>query len=465
MHRPLAPVLVVALFAACTSEGGAPPASPGPGPTVSPTSSPGPQPLVLDVVTDVDQTLGATPLPNSYLDGMRLAVSQINTGRGVGGRPVELAVHDHSVERGSATGLVRDLLGGDPTVILYVGPGTTLSPLRAEFAETGTPVVLLGGDLYTNRGLFPQVFQTTIPWEWQANVIARYVVTDREAEDVVFLGSGPEARSARGALRDALEYWGGDLDAGFDDRSRDPGTGLARAFRRAGRADWVVVFGDSLDALELTNALEEGASIDRTSDPKDRPGISGPSSLLVPSERLAHPEPGTTACMTYTWSGWAEPIPRVGKFRAKFQAFSGRLPTGLEQEGYDAVRTVVAALRGTGGEGGATLTGALEEEIGERTFSGFPIDLGPDDHLFAPRDELGLFAVPGPQDELDPWLGEGSPAWMPLMRTFTYDGMRTSVLNQDRRVFFPFWNENLPGPKYWRSRYGITTRSGQDPLH
>jgi ABC-type branched-subunit amino acid transport system substrate-binding protein len=462
MDRRLAPLLVIALFAGCTSEGGAPPASPTSAPTVSPTSSPGPEPLVLDVVADHDPTLESTPVPNSYLDGMRLAVDQINSGRGVGGRPVELAVHDHGGEPGPATGLIGDLLAGDPTAILYVGPGTAVSPLRAQFAETGTPIILLGGDLYTSRGLFPQVFQTTIPWEWQANVIARYVVTDREAEDVVFLGSGPEARSAQGAIRDALEYWGGDLDAGFDDRSRDPDAGLAKAIRRAGRADWVVVFGDSLDVLELTNAIEEDASIDRTTDPKDRPGISGPSSLLVPSDRLAHPEPGTSACFTYTWSGWAQPISRVRDFRAKFRSLAGHLPTGLEQEGYDAVRTVVAGLRETRGKGGATLTDALEG-IGERTFSGFPLDLGPDDHLFAPRDELGLFAVPGPQDELDPWLGEES--WMPLMRTFTYDGERTSVLDRDRRVFFPFWNENLPGPKYWRSRHGIVTRPSQDPLH
>lgn len=455
-------LLALALLGACTFARTPPAVSPTPAPSAS-TPAPGPAPLVLDVVADVSPAIGSVELPNSYVDGMGLAVSQINSGRGVAGRPVELAMHDHGGDVGEATRLISDVLAGGPTAVLYAGPGTALSPLRAQFADSGAPVVLLGGDLYTSRGLFPQVFQTTIPWEWQAHVIARYVVIDRKADDVVFLGSGPEARSARSALRDALGYWGGDLDAGFDDRSRDPETGLAKAFQRAGRADWVVVFGDSLDALGLANALEEDASIDRTTDPEDRPGISGPSALLVPSEGLAHPEPGTGACNTYTWSGWAEPIPGVGEFREKFQAFAGRLPSGLEQEGYDAVRALVASLRKTGGEGGGALIDALEQ-IKDRTFSGFPIYLGPDDHLLAPRDELGLFAVPGPQDDLDPWL-EGETPWMPLMRTFTYDGERTSVLDRDRKVFFPYWNKNLPGPKYWRSRYGIVTKPGQDRLH
>jgi len=50
------------------------------------------------------------------------------------------------------------------------------------------------------------------------------------------------------------------------------------------------------------------------------------------------------------------------------------------------------------------------------------------------------------------------------MRTFTYDGTRTNVLDIDRKVFFPFWGKDQPGPEYWRSRYGIATRPG-DRLH
>jgi hypothetical protein len=50
------------------------------------------------------------------------------------------------------------------------------------------------------------------------------------------------------------------------------------------------------------------------------------------------------------------------------------------------------------------------------------------------------------------------------MRTFTYDGERNNLLDRDRPVFFPGWEAPQPGPKYWKSRYGITTRSS-DPLH
>jgi hypothetical protein len=51
------------------------------------------------------------------------------------------------------------------------------------------------------------------------------------------------------------------------------------------------------------------------------------------------------------------------------------------------------------------------------------------------------------------------------MRTFTPDIERTSVLDRDKPVFFPGWRLDRPAPKYWRSRFGIVTRPGRDPLH
>ena len=122
------------------------------------------------------------------------------------------------------------------------------------------------------------------------------------------------------------------------------------------------------------------------------------------------------------------------------------------------------ALTGMGGAGGLKLTGALEARR-DRVLSGFPIELGPDDHVFLPRDELGLFAVAGPRERVDPWQEPGSQPWRAIMRTFTYDGKRTSVLDRDRRVFFPFWRKDRPGPEFYRSRYGIRSLASKDRLH
>jgi hypothetical protein len=92
------------------------------------------------------------------------------------------------------------------------------------------------------------------------------------------------------------------------------------------------------------------------------------------------------------------------------------------------------------------------------------VQLGPDDHVFLGEHEVGMFAVPGPNERAEPWVGPRTP-WRPIMRTFTPDLERTGIPDRDKRVFFPRWRKNRPAPKYWNSRYGIVTRPRQDPLH
>ena len=441
------------LLAACTSSGtpSAGPSRPSAAASVDPTggaATAAPEPIVLHVVIEVDP-VGTDG--GGYLEGMQLAVEEVNAAGGVDGRLVALELHDHGGVPARATERMSQLLDADATAILHVGAGSAISPLRQRFVEAGTPVVLLEGDLYTSRDLFPQVFQTTIPWVWQANVIARYLVTDRRADEVVFVGVGPEAQAAADTLDQALQYWGGELG---DAITACP---CVEGLERAAAADWVVPFGAPAVPLELANAIEEIT-------PLDGPGITGSAGLLVLDERLAHPDPGTSAAYPYSWAGWARPVPRVASFIDRFEAMFGRPPAGLEQEGFDAIRVFVEGLRATGGRGGAPLVQALED-LPERTFSSFPVDFGPDDHLFLPRAEVGLFAVPGPGESLDPWQSPvDGRLWRPIMRTFTYNGERTNVLERDRKVFFPFWDMSQPAPDYHRSRYGIVT-GPDDPIH
>ena len=449
LRRALVAAVAFTIGAACTQERPLPPAE-----TPATPSSPSAQPLILDVVADVTPDAFSDRAANSYLDGMALAARTLNADGGIDGRPIRLSLHDHEGDVDSAVRLLEPLVGRS-LAVLYVGPGAALVRLRGPLEEAGTPVVLSEGDLYTSRNLFRQVFQTTIPWAWQATVIARYLVRDRKARDIVFVGGGRESGMAAEPARQAVSYWGGQLAESFTSRSVEPQTGFARAYNRAAQADGVIMFGEPLDALLDVNSIEEVAT--------DFPAISSSAGLLQRDEALAHPEPGATACYVYSWAGWAHPIKRVAAFRKAFRRTFQRLPSGFEQEGYDAVRVLAEGLKRTGGVGGRRLTAALER-LPEQTFSSVPVNLGPDDHLFLPRDELGLFAVPAPSEELDPWQKPNRSNWRPLMRTFTYDGRRTNILDQDKRAFFPFWRKNRPSPYYWQSRYGITTRPS-DQLH
>lgn len=452
------------LVASCTGStpAGTPTGTPSlflPTPTPTPGSSTGDQagqspgsPLggalvILPVVATMTGTAAAED--QSYVDGMRLAVERIDASGGLQGRPVALEFFDDGGDVGRARDLIDQALDERPVSVLYVGPGEALPPLRLRFQDQGTPLILLSGDLYTSHELFPQVFQTAIPWEWQANVIARYLVEDRKVGQAVFVGAGPGARTAADATRSALAYWGGSLAKSITMAAGGP---LDDAKAAAKGAAAVVTYGSMSDVARIAASL---------SGLRDAPRIAGPASLLSAEP---HPAPGSVACSPYTWAGWAQPVPRVGAFRTEFAAATGRGVIGPEQEGYEAVRLLAWGLRRTDAVGGSKLVSQLEQAKG-LTYAGFPIDLGPDDHVLPPRDQLGLFAVAGPDERVDPWQIPGADPWRAIMRTFTTDGSRTNIPDEDRTVFFPYWTKYLPGPRYWRSIYGISTRPQKDPLH
>jgi ABC-type branched-subunit amino acid transport system substrate-binding protein len=383
--------LVVA--AACTSSGGdAAPTQPSPlpGPTASPTGT------ALPVIAGPGEPA---------VDGMQLAAERVG---------VALQVIDAA---GDPTGSLRSVLEDEPAAVFAMNMAQAVAAARPEIEAAGVPVVVVGGDLYSQRALFRYAFQVSAPLTWQARVLAHYLVTDRGYERIALVGS---QRIAEAAL---AEEGVSPVD--------DPG------------------------GAQAVLALERAESIGM-----DQAQLALAADALGFSEAVP---PGTVTCAAYTWAGWAEPIPRVGGFRERFARRFGREPGLSEQEGYDAVMSVAEALRRTGGRGGDALVRQLET-FRDETYSSTPIRLGPDDHVFAEQSHLGLFAVAGPDEEPNPPEAMGALPWRPLMRTFTTNGKRVNLADRDVRVFFPHWGPRRPRPNYWRSEYGIVTRP-DDPLH
>jgi Periplasmic binding protein len=381
------------LMASCTPADRA--ASPTTGPTEASPATPSPPSLVLPVVASGDEPA---------VDGMRLAAEETGIG---------LEVRDPG---GDPTAAIRDAVSFEPPAVLVAGLTGAVAAARPEIETAGVPVILVGGDLYSDRRLFRYAFQVSVPLRWQARVLAHYLVTDRRHESIAVVG---EVEVAAAAL-----------------------------------------------AEEGVSPTEDGQRADAVLALAGPPGgLAGPQ-LAVSAGALGSPAPlppGTVACGPYTWAGWAEPIPRVARFRRRFAERFGREPSLREQEGYEAVRALTDALSTTGGRGGDALVRALET-FREKTYSSTPIRLGPDDHVLAEESHLGLFAVvapdgPAPGEDLDP------VPWRPVMRTFTTDGKRVNLAERDVRVFFPRWRPMRPRPNYWRSEYGIVTRPDDDSLH
>ena len=434
--RALTLTLLLAVPAACTG----PAETPGPGPTPAPAaSSPAAEdPLVLGVIGSVTGESRLADRP--FLDGMVLAEAEINAAGGVAGRPIRLrVVDDGSRDPATGEGLAEMLSPEGPEAVLVAGSGGAIVDLRAEVQTLGRPIVLLGEDLYSDRLLFRQVFQTSPPLRWQARVVARYLARDRGHRRVVAVR---EPAGAAFLEELALE--------GVEAETIPPG------------ADGLVGRARDADALIALVGLERLPPIlDALADVDRPPQLVLPAHLLrTDLDRLP---PGTAAPGPYTWAPWARPISRVRAFRSSFEGTIGRLPVGAEQEGYDAVRILALGLAETGGRTGEPLVRFLERNRPTGpVFSSTSVTLGPDDHLFAGELWLGMFAVAGRGERAEPWL-EGTP-WRPIIRTFSYTGERTVFPERDRRVFFPFWRPGRPSPKFHRARWGIVTGPG-DPLH
>src|SRR5207244_10701847 len=101
---------------------------------------------------------------------MRFAVQVLNDWGGVGGRLLQLRIHDDGGDLDRSTKAIGSLLDAGATAILYVGPGPALSPLRERFAEAGTPVVRLSGDLYTSRQVYPPGVHAPLRCGWRAEM-------------------------------------------------------------------------------------------------------------------------------------------------------------------------------------------------------------------------------------------------------------------------------------------------------
>ena len=409
--------LSLLLFSACTS--GDPPE---PGPSGLPaTAKAGPTATVTFV--------GSVSVPGAdaqHLEAVRLAVEEVNAGP----LPVriDLEVLD---DRGTAEAAEQSVLAAarSSAAVIYSGPGAPLSRIRPELEPTQTPVLLLEGDLYTTRGLYSNVFQVSLPLLWQARVLAHYLHV-RGEQSATALHDGEELGASRAAWTSA---------------AAEEGIGESPAEPAIPEGSPVVVLGDTGQAPFGTPS----------------PQILSTDELLS-SPPADAPAPGTVVVSAYAWSGWAEPLPRVRRFRDAFRTEFGRLPVGTEQHAYDALHVLALSLADTQGRRGQHLIDRLEQ-VKHRFVSFMPVRLGPDDHTFYDDWTLGVFAVAGPSEEVEPWM-QGTTPWRPVMRSFTADEERVTIWERDLRPFFPRWRRPAPSPKYWWSRLGIVTRHG-DPLH
>jgi ABC-type branched-subunit amino acid transport system substrate-binding protein len=405
-------------------------------PVASPTEEAIPPPsATIRLVGSDDPSLA------SYIEGVRFAAEEI----------AEEGALDLSILQAPS---VNAAIGLEPTALIVVGDAADVADARPVIEQAHVPVILMGGDLYSSRQLFRYSFQTSIPYRWQARVLAHYAVGDRGYGQIAHVVDPNLGEATNNAIVEEVAGEGGSIALTTSIADQSSAERAASDLVSAG-----------MEAALFLGATDKAALLSQAlSDDPDAPQLLLSSTALDASFASHIPRAGTVACYAYTWSGWADMLPRVHEFRERFTDFSEHFPASLEQEGYDATKALAAALVRTQGEGGDRLVQELEA-FREETYSSVPVRLGPDDHVLAEESHLGLFAIEAPMDGgFPPPEASSLIEWRPILRTFTTDGEKMNFLDRDKKIFFPFWQPKRPTPKYWRAEYGIVSRPS-DPLH
>jgi hypothetical protein len=410
-----------------------------------PTPEPTPKPTVTTGSSALKIAFFGPPSA-PHLAGAQLALEELEENAPLG-RGVEID------EMGEPSGASLVRTAEDPQVIgaLTVEGAAAIGEAGETLDDRQLATFELADDLYEARTLRLSVFQVSTPHSWQAWRMARYFGPDDRAYKKVGLlrGTTLSGDIAAEVLAEALARRG----VAFVDSMGPVREATERL--RAEAPEAVVIEGFAGYIREAVAGISARHRYQGRSQIHEgwRPQVAGFESLLG---ALPQAIPGYVATGDYATPAGLLVLDSVRRFSGAFEKKYGKPPGNEELGGYEAVQLLGEAVRRAGNVDRARILEALEGFDRVR-FGRLPVSLGPDDHLVAERDVLGLWAHPVEQ-------GKGNARLLPLMRTFTSDLERTNILEEDWAVFF---EGTMPGgepPFYHQAKLGITTGS-EDQLN
>ena len=287
------------------------------------------------------------------VEGIKLAVSQINSGGGLDGRPVHLILRDTDSKGSDAAQLVRQLATGDKVVAL-IGEITSENSLLAApvAAELGIPMISPGSTHADVTKAGPEIFRICFADPFQGRVMSKFASSIGVTKAAV--------------LFDDTDPYSAALARSFEeDFLSRGGTISAKETYARGASD----FGAQLEAIKarqpevifLPSYFAQAAAIIKQARPMgiDQPfigtdGWESPEFLKVGGEAVNN---------TYFASHFSagEPSERTRTFVNSFKAEYGHEPLALAALGYDAMNFLADGIRRARGTEPAALQKALSE--------------------------------------------------------------------------------------------------------
>jgi branched-chain amino acid transport system substrate-binding protein len=294
-----------------------------------------------------------TAFGQAAVDGIRLAVSQINSSGGLDGRPVHLILRDTNSSAQEAAGVVRQLVT-DSKVVALIGEIASESSLAAApvAAELGVPMISPGSTHADVTKAGPGIFRVCFVDPFQGRVMSKFASSIGVTKAAI--------------LFDPADPYSAALAKSFEEDFLARGGVISdKETCAAGASD----FSAQLEAIKakqpevifLPVYYTQAAAIIKQARPLglDEPFIGTDGWESPDFLKIGGKDVDNSYFASHFSAG--EPSERTQTFVKAFQAEYSRDPLALAALGYDAVNFLADGIRRSGGTGTPALQMALAE--------------------------------------------------------------------------------------------------------
>jgi len=289
------------------------------------------------------------------VEGIKLAVSQINSGGGLGGRSVHLLLRDTDSQGSEAARIVRRLVVEDKVVAL-IGEIASENSLQAApvAAELGIPMISPGSTHADVTKAGPGIFRVCFVDPLQARAMSKFARSIGVTKAAI--------------LYDASDPYSAALTASFEeDFIARGGTISAKETCVPGATD----FGAQLNAIKVKQPevvflpvyYAQAAAIIKQARPLglDQPFVGTDGWESPDFLKIGGPAVNNTYFASHFSS--VEPSAQTRTFVSSYKAEYGHEPLALAALGYDAMNFLADGIRRAGDTEPAALQKALSETV------------------------------------------------------------------------------------------------------
>jgi branched-chain amino acid transport system substrate-binding protein len=323
-------------------------------PAPTPTAEPTPVPvnaIPVGAFLPLSGTQG--DFGQAAVEGIKLAISEINSGGGLDGRPVNLILRDTNSQGSEAVRIVNDLVAGEHVVALIGEIASENSLLAAPVAAgLGIPMITPGSTHADVTKAGPGIFRVCFVDPFQGRVMSKFASSIGVTKAAILYDAvDPYSASLAQSFEEDFLARGGTIEA--KETCPQSGTDF-RAQIEAIKAKQPEIVFLPVYYAQAAEVIRQARKLGFDQPFLGTDGWESPDFLKVGGEALDN-----TYFVSHFSAG--EPSERTKTFVDAYQEKFGHPPLALAALGYDAMNFLADGIR----RAGSTEPGALQKALSE----------------------------------------------------------------------------------------------------